>query len=165
MLNLVSSENTCFLKLAKTELIGSVSFCCREAKGGFSTRHGVDQCGHYSDLILPLSAIIAWKVSLFGVFLVRIFLHLSWIWRESVSLRIQSEYGKIQTRKTSNTDTFQAANILEICCSIYEIFCGPLIVPGIMIAFECFYPKHIYILVLVGFSGNSFIFPDLCDNS
>ena len=35
----------------------------------------------------------AWKVSVFGVFLVRIFLH-------------STEYGEIRTRKTQNTDTF-----------------------------------------------------------
>ena len=46
----------------------------------------------------------AWKVSVFGVILVRIFKHSEWIPR--VSLRIQSECGKIWTRITPNTDTF-----------------------------------------------------------
>ena len=48
----------------------------------------------------------SWKVSVFGVFLVLVFPHSDWIRRETVSLRIQSKCGKIQTRKTSNTDTF-----------------------------------------------------------
>ena len=50
----------------------------------------------------------AWKVSVFGVFLVRIFPHSDWIRRYGVSFRIQSEWGKIRTRKTPNTDTFHA---------------------------------------------------------
>ena len=56
-----------------------------------------------------------WKVSVFGVFLVSIFPHLDWIRRDteyltvfSLSHRIQSECGKIWTRKTPNTDTFDA---------------------------------------------------------
>ena len=40
----------------------------------------------------------AWKVSVFGVFLVRVF----------SPFRIQSDCGKIRTRKTPNTDTFYA---------------------------------------------------------
>ena len=49
----------------------------------------------------------AWKVSVFGVILVRIFPHSDWIWKDlSVSLRIQSECGKIRTRITRNMDTF-----------------------------------------------------------
>ena len=39
-------------------------------------------------------------------FLVRIFLYLDWVQR--YSLRLQSECGEMQTRKTPNTDTFQA---------------------------------------------------------
>ena len=45
---------------------------------------------------------IAWKVSISGVILVCISLHSDWI----VSLRIQSECGKMQTRITPNVDTF-----------------------------------------------------------
>ena len=45
----------------------------------------------------------AWKMSVFGVFLVRIFPHSGWIRRFT-----QSECGKIRTRKTPNTDTFYA---------------------------------------------------------
>ena len=41
-------------------------------------------------------------------FLVRIFSHLDWIRRDAVSLRIQSEYWKIQSRKTTYLDTFHA---------------------------------------------------------
>ena len=47
-----------------------------------------------------------WKMSVFGVFLVRIFRYFS------VSLRILSESGKIRTRKTPNTDTFH-----KVICS------------------------------------------------
>ena len=32
---------------------------------------------------------------------------------DTVSFRIQSKFGKIRTRKTSNADTFQAVNISE----------------------------------------------------
>ena len=39
-----------------------------------------------------------WKVPVFGVFLVRIFPHSDWIRRDTVSLRIQSDCGKIRTR-------------------------------------------------------------------
>ena len=42
--------------------------------------------------------VTAWKVSVFGVFLVRIFPHSDWIRRDTVSLRIQSDCGKIRTR-------------------------------------------------------------------
>ena len=51
----------------------------------------------------------AWKVSVFWVILDRIFPHSDWIRRDtpySVSLRIQSECGKMRTRITPNTDTF-----------------------------------------------------------
>ena len=46
--------------------------------------------------------ITAWKVSVLGVFLIYILPHLDWI------CHIQSECGKIQTRKTPSTDTFHA---------------------------------------------------------
>ena len=52
----------------------------------------------------------AWKVSVL-VFLVRIFQHSDWIRRHTlypVSHRIQSECGKIRTRKILNTDSFHA---------------------------------------------------------
>ena len=59
-----------------------------------------------------------WKVSVFGVFLVCIFLHLDWIWRDtpylSVALRIQSECGKIGTRKTPNTYIFHAVHFISL---------------------------------------------------
>ena len=42
-----------------------------------------------------------------------------------VSLRIQSECGKIRTRKTTNTDTFHAVYVLEIseylCIAFYTL--------------------------------------------
>ena len=64
----------------------------------------------------------AWKGSVFGVNLDRIFPHSDWIRRYgphfcsfelnmerySIPLRILSEWGKIQTRMTPNTDTFYA---------------------------------------------------------
>ena len=56
---------------------------------------------------------IAWKVSLFLVFLVCIFPYSDLIRRDtflySIFLRIQSECRKIRTRKTPNKDTFYAA--------------------------------------------------------
>ena len=55
-----------------------------------------------------------WKVSVFGVFLVRISPHSNWIRR--VSLRIWSECGKIRTRKTPNTDTFRAVFLVSKLC-------------------------------------------------
>ena len=48
----------------------------------------------------------AWKVSVLRVFLVRIFPHLEWIRIWIASLRIWSKCGKMETRKTPNTDTF-----------------------------------------------------------
>ena len=55
--------------------------------------------------------VTAWKMSIFGVFLVHIFPHLDWIRRDTeyyVSFRIQSKSAKIRARKTPNTDTFHA---------------------------------------------------------
>ena len=47
--------------------------------------------------------------------------------RNGVSLRIQSKYGKIRTRKTPNTDTFHAVLLISakyenffICCASYH---------------------------------------------
>ena len=39
--------------------------------------------------------------------------------RHSVSLRIQSEYGKIGTRKTPNTDTFHTV-VFRILPNVYD---------------------------------------------
>ena len=61
---------------------------------------------------LMVSLYTAWKVSTFGVFMVHIFSHFEPIQRYSMSLRIQSECGKILTIKTriifKTTDTFHA---------------------------------------------------------
>ena len=57
---------------------------------------------------------IAWKVSVFGVILVRIFPHSDWI-----SLRIHSECGKVRTRITPNKDTFYKALATNLGCSAY----------------------------------------------
>ena len=50
----------------------------------------------------------AWKVSVFGVILVRVFPHSNWVSLriQSKSFRIKSECGKIQTRITPNTGNF-----------------------------------------------------------
>ena len=56
--------------------------------------------------------ITAWKVSVFGVFLVRIFPHSDWI-RRDVSLLIYFECRKIRTRKTPNADTFHAVDVID----------------------------------------------------
>ena len=50
----------------------------------------------------------AWKVSVFGVILVRIFPHSDWIRRDTEYFSIQSKWGKMQTRITPNTNTFYA---------------------------------------------------------
>ena len=56
------------------------------------------------------------KVSVLGVFLVRIFWYWDWIrTRYSVFLRIQSECGKMRTRKTPNTDTFNSVVNFIFC--------------------------------------------------
>ena len=49
--------------------------------------------------------ITGWKVFAFGIFLVRLFLHTN-TEIYSATLRIQSKYRKIRTRKIPNTDTF-----------------------------------------------------------
>ena len=54
----------------------------------------------------------AWKVSVFGIFLVRIFY--------SISLRIQSNCGKIQNRKTPTTDTFHAVDCKRADIQIFS---------------------------------------------
>ena len=57
----------------------------------------------------------AWKVSVFGVFLVRILLHLDWIRGDTEYRSVFSpNCGKIRTRKTPNTDTFHAVTTLKV---------------------------------------------------
>ena len=53
----------------------------------------------------------AWKFSVFRVILFRILSHLDWVLRYSVSLRIQSECGKMRTRISLHKDTFYAVFI------------------------------------------------------
>ena len=76
-------------------------------------------------LLIFIELITAWKVFVFGVFLVRIFPHSYWIRRYterySVFLCIQSESGKIRTKKTPNTDTFYALNIATFLGGSLEI--------------------------------------------
>ena len=62
--------------------------------------------GHRYYQLGKLHLIQCLKMSPSGVFLVRIFPHLDWIWRDS--LHNQSECRKIQTRKTPNTEIFHA---------------------------------------------------------
>ena len=62
-----------------------------------------------------ISTHTAWKMSVFGVILVRIFQHSDWIRRDTVSLHIQSECGKIWTRITPNTVTFYAVTYVDFC--------------------------------------------------
>ena len=57
----------------------------------------------FTRCIIECTELIEWKVSVFGVILVRIFLHRS----------ILSECGKIRTGITLNTDTFYAVILLE----------------------------------------------------
>ena len=71
-----------------------------------------------SHIFANVSSCSAWKVSVFGVILVRIFPHSDRMRkirtsglnseRYSTYLRIQSECGKIRTRITPNRDTFYA---------------------------------------------------------
>ena len=66
-------------------------------------------CKHKIFLIIILkyspntNGVTVWKVSVFGVILVRTFLHLDWIRRDTLYLSI---CGKIRTRITPNTDIF-----------------------------------------------------------
>ena len=54
----------------------------------------------------------AWKVSIFGVILVRMFPHLDWIRRDAEYLSVFSpKCGKIRTRITPNMDTFYSVTL------------------------------------------------------
>ena len=94
-------------------------------------------------------AIIKWicytaqKVSVFGAILVRIFPHLDWIRKYSVSLRIQSGCSKIRTRITPNTNTFHAVStdmdfiitLRHRCWSAYINIWGTLSSPTTIVAY------------------------------
>ena len=54
-------------------------------------------------------------------FLVRIFLHSDWIRRDEVSLRIQSEWGKIRTRKYSVFWHFSRSVISSLYCMNFDL--------------------------------------------
>ena len=58
----------------------------------------------------------AWKVSVFGVILVRVFPHSNWVSLriQSKSFRIKSECGKIRTRITPNTGNFYAVKVPKV---------------------------------------------------
>ena len=81
---------------------------------------------HYSSTIFKhncLALNTAWNVSVFSVFLVRIFPNSEY----QVSLRFQSDYRKIRTRITPNTDIFYAVQdtgSLSKKCSYSEFSCS-----------------------------------------
>ena len=81
---------------------------------------------HYSSTIFNhncLALNTAWNVSVFSVFLVHIFPNSEY----QVSLRIQSDYRKILTRITPNTDIFYAVQdtgSLSKKCSYSEFSCS-----------------------------------------
>ena len=56
----------------------------------------------------------AWNVSVFRVFMVRVFLH-----SDSVCLHIQAKCGKIQTRKNLNANAFHAVSLRISCIFFY----------------------------------------------
>ena len=68
-----------------------------------TTEFQFKQVYSYKQLFLLITA---WKVSVFGVILVRIFPHSDWIRRYSVSLLIQSRCERIRNKITPNTNTF-----------------------------------------------------------
>ena len=87
---------------------------------------------HNVKLLLKLTLIVrsstASKVSVFGVFLVHTFPHSGYsriIPIFPVSFLIQSECGKIRTRKIPHTDTFHAKIIIQFC----RVEEGPIIKP------------------------------------
>ena len=57
----------------------------------------------------------AWKVSVFGVILVRIFPHSDW------TPRIQTECGKIRTRITPNTDTSLRSVTNTLLLALFDV--------------------------------------------
>ena len=73
----------------------------------------------------------SWKVSVFGVILVRIFPHSDWLFSPNTfRLSVQSELGKMWTRMTPNTGSFYtvAWTVLEVCLrpwptSMMALFC------------------------------------------
>ena len=90
----------------------------------------------------------------FGVFLVRIFLHMNWIQRDPEYLHIQPKCGKIQTRKTPNKDTFYAVSFVNLFSCQFPVkatsnwqiqkwwnYCltKPIIVWKIIFSFKIFY--------------------------
>ena len=63
---------------------------------------------------------IAWKVSVFGVFLVRIFSHLDWIWRDYLFV-FSTNAGKYEPEKL-RTRIFHAVNVASILIVFGEAF-------------------------------------------
>ena len=55
--------------------------------------------------------VTAWRVSVFGVSLA-VFSRIWTEYREKRSVSVQSECGKMRTRKTPNTDTFHAVSVI-----------------------------------------------------
>ena len=74
--------------------------------------------------VVVVFCVTAWKVSVFGAFLVLIFPHSDWIRRDSSHLSIFSWItGKIRIRKIPNTETFQA-----VCVSTFASVCYSILV-------------------------------------
>ena len=65
----------------------------------------------------------AWKVSVFGVFLIHIFPHSDWVLRHSFHLSVfcRNDQIRAQIRKTPNTDTFPAVCVLTFASVHYSI--------------------------------------------
>ena len=65
----------------------------------------------------------AWKVSVLGVILVRVFPHSNWVSLriQSKSFRIKSECGKIQTRITPNTGNFYAVKVPKVILAFLSL--------------------------------------------
>ena len=89
-------------------------------------------------LIFSLFTFSAWKVSAFGVSLVRIFSAFGLNTEKyGVSLRIQSECGKIRTRKTPNTDTFHAVIGLAFSFRLNSFSYSILTLPNLLKTDKC----------------------------
>ena len=83
-------------------------------------------------------------MSVLGVILVCIFPHSDWILRDtpylSVSLSIHSECGKLRTRITPNTDTFQVLNITDFFYFFGNII-DKSVVSEVSLKSVCFYRR------------------------
>ena len=60
-----------------------------------------------------------WKVSVFGVFVVRIFLNSNWIRRDTKYLSVSVRIRENTDQKTPNTDTFHAVQGITLLAKIF----------------------------------------------